>query len=472
MADENLITNKELVNAGIPGGSYLPSLTEEGNRLLLEHDRNTVINYLKSVYEEKYKPAYVPLLDDVPELKVNIEASNDAEQNNLDACIASMNEVSRTPTVRGASIMPDACPSGPMGNITVGGVVATENAIHPGMHSADICCSMMATNLGKVDPRVVMDKAFDSVKFGPYAKNSRTFRFPNELKRKFENNSFMRHQKILYKADEQLGTQGDGNHFYFIGVSEKTGDTYIISHHGSRAVGGVLYTLGMKAAEKFTKSVSPETLKSNSWIEADSQLGQDYWEALQLARDWTKLNHSLVHDMIAQKSGVTPHDRFWNEHNFVFKRNGLYYHAKGATPAWEGFSEDADRYGRTIIPLNMSQPVLIVNGSDNPDSLGFSPHGAGRNMSRTAHKKTLEGRTIEEVFAEETKNIDARFQAGKVDTSELPSAYKNADSVADQIERLGLAKVNDRIMPHGSIMAGDIEPHWKKRKRKRNQECS
>lgn len=462
------LTNNDLINAGIPGGSYFPKLLKMGNDMILSHSRDYILSFLKEEYSNNYKKKYIPLCDNGPEVKINIEADNEIEQNNLDACIASMKELSRTPTVRASSIMPDACPSGSIGNITVGGVVATENAIHPGMHSADICCSMMATNLGKVDPHIVMDNAFNSVKFGPYAKNSRTFYFPDELKRRFTNNSFMSHQKIMYKGDEQLGTQGDGNHFYFVGVSEKTGDTYIVSHHGSRGVGATLYTLGMKIAEKFTKDISPETMKANSWIEANSQIGQDYWEALQITRDWTKLNHSLVHDMIAQKSGVMPYDRFWNEHNFVFKRNGLYYHAKGATPAWKDFSEDADHYGRTIIPLNMSQPILIVNGCDNSEALGFSPHGAGRNMSRKAHKKIFEKRSIEDVFAEETKHIDARFQAGKVDISELPSAYKNAESVAEQIERLRLAKVIDRIIPHGSIMAGDIEPNWKKKRKKQN----
>ena len=33
--------------------------------------------------------------------------------------------------------------------------------------------------------------------------------------------------------------------------------------------------------------------------------------------------------------------RFWNEHNFVFRKSdGLFYHAKGATPAWQGFAAD------------------------------------------------------------------------------------------------------------------------------------
>lgn len=459
------ITNRDLVDAGIPGGSYLPSLTARGNRLLEDHSREDVIQRLKAIYKAEYTVPIVPLLEEGPELKVNLEAGNEAEQANLEACVTTMREAARTPTVRAAAILPDACPSGPAGTITVGGVIATENAIHPGMHSADICCSMMATNLGQVDPKAAMDVAFRHVRFGPLARNTPDrLTLDPQLLKAFEQNPFMREQKILHNAEVQLGTQGDGNHFYFIGISEQTGDTYIVSHHGSRGVGGHLYKLGMKEATKYTGSCSPETLPQNVWIEAESQTGQDYWEALQLARAWTKYNHSSVHDLIARDLGVTGQDRFWNEHNFVFKRNGLYYHAKGATPAWEGFADDNDSAGRTIIPLNMSQPVLIVKGRDNPDALGFSPHGAGRNMSRKAHKRTLEGRTMDEVFTEETAHIDARFQSGKIDTSELPSAYKNAESVIDQIDRMALATVVDRILPHGSIMAGECDAPWKQRR--------
>ncbi|TIL63852.1 MAG: RNA-splicing ligase RtcB, partial [Mesorhizobium sp.] len=56
--------------------------------------------------------------------------------------VEAMDALLRTPTVVSGVVMPDACPAG---TIPVGGVVATRNAIHPGFHSADICCSMAIT---------------------------------------------------------------------------------------------------------------------------------------------------------------------------------------------------------------------------------------------------------------------------------------------------------------------------------------
>jgi len=47
----------------------------------------------------------------------------------------------------------------------------------------------------------------------------------------------------------------------------------------------------MKIAEAFRKQLSPETLPQNAWIPADTREGENYWEALQIIRAWTKENH-------------------------------------------------------------------------------------------------------------------------------------------------------------------------------------
>jgi hypothetical protein len=75
------------------------------------------------------------------------------------------------------------------------------------------------------------------------------------------------------------------------------------------------------------------------------------------------------------------------------------------------------------------------------------------------------------VFFEETKGLDVRFYCGKIDISELPSAYKNAKSVRSQMEEFGLGNVIDEIQPYGSIMAGDIPRgrRWRGRPKKGNK---
>ncbi|WP_425075073.1 RtcB family protein [Sagittula sp. S175] len=396
----------------------------------------------------------------------NIETGDADEEDNLAKVRQTMTALMRVPTIEAGAIMPDACPAGPVGTIPVGGVAAARNAIHPGMHSADICCSVMITDLGHADPKAVLDAAQSVTHFGPGGRpNGKRFTVSMGLLDAFRENPFLNNPKSLRMAQEHMGTQGDGNHFLFVGRSRKTGRTAIVTHHGSRGPGAVLYKNGMAVAERFRKELSPSTPKQNAWIPADRQEGQDYWAALQLIRKWTKANHNAIHQATVEAARAEVGNRFWNEHNFVFKRGDLYYHGKGATPAWDGYAADAT--GLTLIPLNMAEPVLVVRGKDAAHGLGFSPHGAGRNFSRSEHRRRMGSVTPEQMLKAETAGLDVRFHAGAVDASELPSSYKKAEGVVRQIERYGLAEIEDYIDPYGCIMAGDVPPFWKDKKKGR-----
>jgi RNA-splicing ligase RtcB len=220
----------------------------------------------------------------------------------------------------------------------------------------------------------------------------------------------------------------------------------------------------MEVAERFRRTLSPETPRHNAWIPADTGEGEAYWQALQAIRSWTKANHFAIHDRIAEALGLARKDRFWNEHNFVFRKSdGLFYHAKGATPAWHDFAPDSS--GLTLIPLNMAEPILVCRGRNAASGLGFAPHGAGRNLSRTAFMRSQQGRSEGEVVAEQTAGIDARFFCGVPDISELPGAYKNAAAVKRQIAEFGLAEIVEEIAPIGCIMAGDWQRNapWRRR---------
>ena len=167
---------------------------------------------------------------------------------------------------------------------------------------------------------------------------------------------------------------------------------------------------------------------------------------------------------MAENLGLVIENRFWNEHNFVFKEEDVFYHAKGATPLKDTFLPEGNQL--RLIPLNMAEPILVVSGESNANNLGFAPHGAGRNMSRTQHKKLKAEQSITEVFTEETKGLDIRFFSNEIDISELPSAYKDAASVRNQMAEFGLGNVVDEILPYGSIMAGDWQKNapWKRRR--------
>jgi len=201
-----------------------------------------------------------------------------------------MDVVLRTPVVVEGAVMPDACPAGPKGTIPVGGVVAAKNAIIPGMHSADICCSLMATVFDDVKPADVLAAAHKATHFGPGGRESqRSIALSDELEAALESISYRGQWKTL--ARTHMGTQGDGNHFLYVGVLESTGQTVMVTHHGSRGFGARLYKVGLKMAMKWRDKLSPSTQTANAWIPYDTDEGRDYWDALQVVRLWTKENH-------------------------------------------------------------------------------------------------------------------------------------------------------------------------------------
>jgi tRNA-splicing ligase RtcB len=459
-----MLTGKELIEYGYEPGKHFQEMLKVGNYLLENEVSHTqLIEALDDIYRDaEINIQTLPLKKDGIILLSLDEGRNEFEKNNVHAVLNTMKEVVRTPTVDHGLIMPDACPAGPLGTIPVGGVVATKNAIHPGMHSADICCSMFLTTLD-VDRPVskVLDAVQKASHFGIGGRKDIPMEHGHEIAERAKNNRFLASVQMLKAMSDHLGTQGDGNHFFYVGNRESDGKLTLVTHHGSRKPGALLYKEGMRVAEQFRKKLSPDTLKQNAWIPFDTMEGEEYWEALQIIREWTKYNHTVIHNAVMMELGIYERDivdRFWNEHNFVFQKDDLFHHAKGSTPVWGKHAHDADIYGRTIIPLNMGEPILIVDALNSD----FAPHGAGRNMSRTQFMKLNANKTVEQIMAEQVGHIDARFYTGKPDHSELPGAYKDAADVQRQIKAYGLANLVDRILPLGSMMAGEIDKPWRK----------
>lgn len=455
-----MITGKTLLDLGLKPSKYFREIIAYANEHKLEGD--AIVSYAKSVMPKILTPHTTPQ----PYYK-NIRAETTQEEANIEAVERTMQELMKTPTLVAGSVMPDACPTGPIGQIPVGGIAVAKNAIHPGMHSADICCSVMMTNLGQIAPEKVLDLAHTVTHFGGGERSS-DFALDPDFIARLKTNKYLNNTKSLNQAQNHLGTQGDGNHFLYVGTSKNTGETIMVTHHGSRGLGASLYKTGMKVAENFRQLISPETPTGNAWIPYDTEEGKTYWDALQIVREWTKINHTVIHNATCQGLGLLPLNRFWNEHNFVFKDGELFYHAKGATPLDDKFLPDSQDSLR-LIPLNMSQPVLIVKGKTTAQNLGFAPHGAGRNMSRTQHKRENADKTMEELFALETQGLDVRFYSNNIDISELPSAYKDAKHIQAQMQEFELGEVVDEILPYGCIMAGDWlkDAPWKIKARKK-----
>ena len=205
-----MITGKTLINLGFKPDKWFKEAIEYANENNLEGD--ILMDFLNQ--SEPIKAEYIELYDKPVSYNKNIIAETSNEIENVKSVFETMDELMKTPTVVSGAVMPDACPTGGIGQIPVGGVVVTKNAIHPAMHSADICCSVMMTNFGKTNPKDVLDAVHSTAHFGAGGRPD-LFYLPEPLEERINNNFFLKDGRGLHLAKTHLGTSGDGNSFYF-----------------------------------------------------------------------------------------------------------------------------------------------------------------------------------------------------------------------------------------------------------------
>lgn len=444
-------------------------------------------------------PKEIPLIEPraaAAPLAEAIEAENDEEKSNLTAVRARMRELLHLPVIQRGVVMPDACPSGhAYATIPVGGGIEVANGIIPGAHSADICCSMFATFFDANHPTgELMDQLQRTTHFGAGGRPRGDQWSSPALEEPVWDNPFL--TDLRSRARDFMGTQGDGNHFAYVGhisfsetqraALEAAGYTelsewitrrdgvfnVLVTHHGSRGLGADVYKRGQVAARKWCNENARDVPDAAVWLPYDTAEGAAYWDALQYVSRWTRENHAQIHDAFLRRTGQRALTQIGNEHNFVWRRGEAFYHGKGATPAW---ATDDGRPLLGLIPLNMAREILLVLGANNDTYLSFCPHGAGRNRSRTATLRDykdadgeLDAGRVQQAIAEQTRGLDIRWFSGTPDLSESPLGYKDATKVKAQIAQFGLATVVGEIQPRGCIMAGEqAEPYWQRAKREK-----
>ncbi|MES2706469.1 MAG: RtcB family protein [Verrucomicrobiota bacterium] len=533
----NLLNESDLLLAGWLHGPQLTDMLAAVARM--EERGITDPGYAMKLLRRDF-PAPEPkcrMREEPAPLAAAIEATCQVDAENIGAVRRLMDQLLRVPVIQRGAVMPDACPAGhAVATIPVGGAIAVENAIIPGAHSEDVCCSLYATFFRtEANVETQLDTLMKSTRFGPGGRKEEDWVRHPVLDEDIWDNPFL--QGLERHAAMHLADQGDGNHFAFLGEATFTleqcaalahaghhelakalaagmdcgikaeteteieaetatqtetilpagtdgsggnpqADTggpavarwnVLVTHHGSRGLGAHVFKRGQKAAEKQTAKTAAGIPTAACWLDFDSEEGAAYWEALQYVGRWTKANHQCIHAGFAEKLGTVIAAAVGNEHNFVWKRDRIFLHGKGATPAWP------DEHGRPrlgLIPLSMSSPILLVLGRNNEEYLSFAPHGAGRNVSRRAAVKafrqedgTIDSKLLQRLIAEQTPGISVRWWHGKPDLSETPMAYKPAAQVKAQIEKFGLADIVAEIRPLGCIMAGDAGPRpWERDK--------
>jgi len=486
---------RDLIAAGWPEGPRLGTALRRGRELEASGlTRDAVLAQLAS--ELPKLPVLAALRSAPASFAEAIRPEGPAELANVAKARAKMQELLAVPVIRRGALMPDTCPAGnEPATIPVGGAIEVENALIPGAHSADICCSMFCTFFESTHPTAFMLDQLQAVThFGPGGRPRGQQHQAAVLDEPIWDNRFL--SGLRSRAQDFLGTQGDGNHFASVGriafspgqiralesagygelarqLSRGPGEfSVLVTHHGSRGLGADVYKRGQIAARAFCAANARDIPDAAVWLPADSAVGADYWEALQYVSRWTRANHEVVHESFLRRLGLRASAQVGNEHNFVWRRGDTYLHGKGATPAWK------DAEGRPLlglIPLNMAREILLVLGGGNDTYLSFAPHGAGRNLSRTALMRPYrneDGETdpaqIRQLLADLTPGLDIRWFTGTPDLSESPLGYKDASAVKAQIGEFGLAQVVGEVQPRGCLMAGEPgEQRWMRARREK-----
>jgi tRNA-splicing ligase RtcB len=326
---------------------------------------------------------------------------------------------------------------------TVGSVIPTVGAIIPAAVGVDIGCGMAAVRtqyhrdeLGAdlAGLRVAIERAvpLSAGKYNRALTHTATQRV-EQLTKLAEDAGF---DPARYAGNWafQLGSLGSGNHFIEVTVDER-GSVWLFLHSGSRGVGNKIASHHIRVAQEAMK---------RWWIQLpDDDLAylaegtDEFWayiRELRWAQEFALANRDEMMDRLVgcfaewHGGSVEELERVQCHHNYTTRERHfgkeVWLSRKGAIDAAEGVPG--------LIPGSMGDASYVVVGKGNRLALNSSPHGAGRNYSRSAARRAFTRAQLREAMA----GIEYRDTDAFID--EIPQAYKPIDVVmrdaADLVE--------------------------------------
>lgn len=327
---------------------------------------------------------------------------------------------------------------------TVGSVIPTDGAIIPAAVGVDIGCGMIAVrtaltreDLAGHDLSELRQQIERAVPLSAGAANKKVVATAAPriadlealaVEAGFDPDNYTRHWRL------QLGTLGSGNHFIEVSADE-TGAVWLFLHSGSRGVGNRIASAHIRTAREYCARhwISLPDPDLAYLVEGTAEFDR-YIAELRWAQHFALLNREEMMDRVVRQLSewlgreVDEAERINCHHNFTEKEQHwgreVWVSRKGAIQA------DAGRPG--LIPGSMGTASYVVVGRGNAPSLNSSPHGAGREYSRSAARRTFTHDQLREAMA----GIEYRDTDAFID--EIPAAYKPIDRVmadaADLVE--------------------------------------
>lgn len=317
---------------------------------------------------------------------------------------------------------------------TVGSVIPTLGAIIPAAVGVDIGCGMIAVRTQYTvsdlpEDRKPLREAIENAvplsagKYNQKASATAVDRIRDLTERALEAGFDPADRSPNWAL--QLGSLGSGNHFIEVSLDEED-RVWLFLHSGSRGVGNKIAVDHIRVAQEYAK---------RNWIQLpDPELAylvegtpefDRYIAELRWAQHFALLNREEMMDRlidgfetwvggtIEQTERVNCHHNYTEQERHYGKT--VWLSRKGAIDA------SAGKLG--LVPGSMGTRSYVVEGLGNPLSLNSSPHGAGREYSRSAARKHFTREQLDEAMV----GIEWRHTDAFLD--EIPGAYKDIDVV-------------------------------------------
>lgn len=345
------------------------------------------------------------------------------------------------------AIMPDVHAGKGM---PIGGVLACTDAVVPNAVGVDIGCGMCAVktnwNVGDITPEVLRKKIMRGIrKRIPLGMDHhKQPQGAEHLPAGHDIDKMTIVRQRQESVQREVGTLGGGNHFIEL-QKDEAGNLWIMIHSGSRNLGarvGAHYNAMAAALNKQWSACVPPEINLPFLPLGSKEFGM-YWDEMKYCIDFALCNRRLmmqrIEEVVADAlPGVEFEPMINIAHNYAaceehFARR-VFVHRKGATLARKGMVG--------IIPGSMGSSSYIVEGLGNPESFCSCSHGAGRALSRTAAKRTLD--LNEEVARLNALGIVHGIRSHD-DMQEATGAYKDIEKVL--ANEHDLVRIKTKLLP-------------------------
>lgn len=296
------------------------------------------------------------------------------------------------------------------------------NRVIPNIVGVDIGCGVLVAKLSK--------STIDLQKLDVFIKRHipAGFSVNATVQQGFDLKSLYCYDKLLNtdRLALGIGSLGGGNHFIEIDRAAD-GTLYLLIHTGSRNLGKQVADLYQRQAIEICHVKQLNIPKDLAFLENDERAS--YLHDMRICQRYATLNRKVIATKILNFLEDADAEQFESIHNYIDDNNMV---RKGAIAAHLN--------QKIVIPLNMRDGALICEGLGNEDWNESAPHGAGRLMSRSEARKTLD--LLD--FQVQMTGIYTTT-AIKATIDEAPMAYKNASEI---IAAIGpTAKILDLIKP-------------------------